>query len=79
MQKYKHVIHLPHSLVVQCQAIFAAFAAVASRTEFQNLVMMGLPIPFASYAEPIQLFEDLMRDNKRTFNSSTLIIFQQPA
>ena len=79
MQKYKHVRHLPHSLVVQCQSIFAAFAAVASCTEYQNLVMMDLPIPLSAYAEPIQLFEDLMRDNKRTFNSSTLGIFQQPA
>ena len=78
MQKYKHIRHLPHSLVVQCQAIFTLFSAVASRTEYQNLVMMDLPIPFAAYAETIQLFGDLMRDNKRTFNSSTLGIFQQP-
>ena len=76
MLKYRtSTPHLPHSLLVQCQSIFASFAAIASRTDYQNRVLMELEIPLDYYAEPIQLFEDLIRDTKCKIASSTLGIY----
>ena len=61
MLKYRtSTLRLPHSLLVQCQSIFSTFAAIASWTDYQNIVLMELEIPLDYYADPIQLFKDLI-------------------
>ena len=80
MLKYKtSPPHLSHGLLVHYQSIFTAFADIASRTDYQNLVLMELEIPLAYCSELIKLFKDLIRDTKRTIASSTLGIYQLPA